>query len=245
MVSSGEARASPRSVVQRATPWRCAISATFSALRPTRMGSTSTREPSDSSTPPWSRMARMERTRCCRYPIRPVMPFMMMPSVVAMVLPLWKALTRTVVGQVGPAQPRRSALEYACSAPAHSLSAHVRSPGSGTARGGVTKNDLALDPSTARRGGGPLRDHGHRLGADLLQRQAHRGQRRGDVAEGRDVVEAGQCDVLGEPQPPRTAGRDGAYRHDVVHGEHALDVRCGVEELSHGGVPAVAREVAV
>src|SRR4051794_19254495 len=55
-------------------------SCSFAALRPTMIGSTWIRDPSGSSTPPWSRIARIDRTRCWRYPIRPVMPFITMPS---------------------------------------------------------------------------------------------------------------------------------------------------------------------
>ena len=36
----------------------------FSALRPTRIGSGMTLSPFESVTPPWSRMAQIERTRC-------------------------------------------------------------------------------------------------------------------------------------------------------------------------------------
>ena len=58
----------------------CASAATFSALRPTRIGSGITRSPFGSATPPCSRMARIERTRCWLSPMRPVTPYMTMPS---------------------------------------------------------------------------------------------------------------------------------------------------------------------
>ena len=55
-----------RSVVQCSTPCRRASSATLASLRPTRIGSTVTRVPSGRVTPPWSRMGRIERSRCWR-----------------------------------------------------------------------------------------------------------------------------------------------------------------------------------
>jgi hypothetical protein len=81
MVSPGLAIAPSRSVVQRATPCSFASAATFSALRPTRTGSSCTLEPSESVTPPSARIATTERIRCWFMPMRPVTPFMMMPRV--------------------------------------------------------------------------------------------------------------------------------------------------------------------
>src|SRR5262249_32053853 len=51
----------------------------FSALRPIRIGSGIALSPLDRLTPPWARIATMERIRCWFIPMRPVMPFMMMP----------------------------------------------------------------------------------------------------------------------------------------------------------------------
>src|SRR6266851_1482346 len=78
--SSGFLSASSRSVVQRSTPCSAASFFSFSALRPTRIGSGITRVPSASSTPPSLRMAMTERARCWFVPMRPVTPFMMTPS---------------------------------------------------------------------------------------------------------------------------------------------------------------------
>ena len=80
-VSFGFFSAAARSVVERAMPYCLASAAIFSALRPTRIGSGITRSPFGSATPPCSRIARIERTRCWFSPMRPVTPFMMMPSV--------------------------------------------------------------------------------------------------------------------------------------------------------------------
>src|SRR5688500_13514474 len=80
-VSVGFFSAAARSVVERATPYCLASAAIFSALRPTRIGSGITRSPFGNATPPWLRMAMIERTRCWFSPMRPVTPFMMMPSV--------------------------------------------------------------------------------------------------------------------------------------------------------------------
>src|SRR6266705_3706221 len=78
--SSGFPSASSRSVVQRPTPCSAASFFSFSGLRPTRIGSGITRVPSASRTPPSSRIAMTERAKCWFVPIRPVTPFMMMPS---------------------------------------------------------------------------------------------------------------------------------------------------------------------
>src|SRR6266851_1338231 len=78
--SSGFLSASSRSVVQRSTPCSAASFFSFSALRPTRMGSGITCVPSASRTPPSLRMAMTERARCWFVPMRPVTPFMMTPS---------------------------------------------------------------------------------------------------------------------------------------------------------------------
>src|ERR1043165_9720160 len=69
-----------RSVVQRVMPWALASFCKRSALRPTRIGSGITRSPFFSATPPWSRMAQIERIRCWFMPMRPAPPLMMMPS---------------------------------------------------------------------------------------------------------------------------------------------------------------------
>src|ERR1700694_3004188 len=79
-VSSGFLSASSRSMVQRSTPCSAASFFSFSALRPTRIGSGITRVPSASRTPPSLRIAITERARCWFVPMRPVTPFMTMPS---------------------------------------------------------------------------------------------------------------------------------------------------------------------
>src|SRR5438132_7383604 len=79
-VSSLFANAVFRSVDQRVTPLARARSLSLSALRPTRIGSGITRRPSARRTPPSARMAQIERMRCWLVPIRPVTPFMMIPS---------------------------------------------------------------------------------------------------------------------------------------------------------------------
>src|SRR5260221_4936709 len=78
--SSGFPSASSRSVVQRSTPCSAASFFSFSALRPTRIGSGITRGPSPSRPPPSLRIAMTERARCWFVPMRPVTPFMMTPS---------------------------------------------------------------------------------------------------------------------------------------------------------------------
>src|SRR6266702_79451 len=83
--SSGFLSASSRSVVQRSTPWSIASFLSFSALRPTRIGSGITRVPSASCTPPSWRMAITERARCWFMPMRPVTPFMMTPSLCSLI----------------------------------------------------------------------------------------------------------------------------------------------------------------
>nr|KEP24564.1 hypothetical protein DA06_06110 [Georgenia sp. SUBG003] len=75
MSTDGSAITASGSVDHDATSCRPASSRSFSSLRPTRTGSTCTRPPSSSSAPPASRIARTDRTRCWRYPIRPVTPF--------------------------------------------------------------------------------------------------------------------------------------------------------------------------
>ena len=79
-VSFLSASAASRSVVKRVRPCALASAASFSSLRPTRIGSGITRSPLASATPPSLRMATIERTRCWFVPMRPVTPFMMMPS---------------------------------------------------------------------------------------------------------------------------------------------------------------------
>ncbi len=69
-----------RSVLHRSMPCRSAMARSFCADRPTSTGSGMMREPSGSSTPPSLRMARTDLVRCWRYPMRPVTPFMAIPS---------------------------------------------------------------------------------------------------------------------------------------------------------------------
>src|SRR5262245_43807228 len=98
-VSFLSASALSRSVVKRATPCALASSASLASLRPTRIGSGITLSPLPSSTPPSLRMATMERTRCWLVPMRPVTPFMMMPSrCTAMPLPPLVSLAPVTVG---------------------------------------------------------------------------------------------------------------------------------------------------
>src|SRR6266542_1001094 len=80
MVSLGSANAWSRSVVQRSMPWRSASARSLSSLRPTRTGSGQIMRPSRVGTPPCSRMATIDRTRCWLVPMRPVTPFMITPS---------------------------------------------------------------------------------------------------------------------------------------------------------------------
>src|SRR6266545_672418 len=79
-VSSLFLSAALRSVVQRVMPCAFASCSTLAALRPTRIGSGMTRSPFLSATPPCARIATIERIRCWFIPMRPVTPFMMMPS---------------------------------------------------------------------------------------------------------------------------------------------------------------------
>src|SRR5262249_17286883 len=78
-VSSGLFSAASRSVVNRVSPCALASAASFSELRPTRMGSGMTRSPFLSATPPWARIAAIDGIRCWFMPMRPVTPFMMRP----------------------------------------------------------------------------------------------------------------------------------------------------------------------
>ncbi len=59
---------------------RRASASILSASRPTRIGSGIRRSPFASATPPWARMAQIERTRCWLKPMRPVTPCMMRPK---------------------------------------------------------------------------------------------------------------------------------------------------------------------
>src|SRR5712691_3035912 len=79
-VSSRFLSAALRSLVQRVSPCALANCASFASLRPRRIGSGITRSPFLSATPPCARMATIERIRCWFIPMRPVTPFMMMPS---------------------------------------------------------------------------------------------------------------------------------------------------------------------
>src|SRR6185503_13191755 len=72
--------AASRSVVERSMPYCRASAASFSALRPTNIGSGITRSPFGSLTPPCARIATIERTRCWLSPMRPVTPTITMPS---------------------------------------------------------------------------------------------------------------------------------------------------------------------
>src|SRR6478752_7134911 len=78
-VSSRFLSAALRSLVQRVSPCAFANCASFALLRPRRIGSGITRSPFLSTTPPWARVARIERIKCWFMPMRPVTPFMMMP----------------------------------------------------------------------------------------------------------------------------------------------------------------------
>src|ERR1700724_2158766 len=69
-----------RSVVQRAMPFALASCASLASLRPTRIGSGITLSPFLRATPPAARIATIERIKCWFMPMRPVTPFMMMPS---------------------------------------------------------------------------------------------------------------------------------------------------------------------
>src|SRR4030095_3242254 len=78
-VSSLFCKALSRSVPQRSIFQVRARASIFSALRPIRIGSGMTLSPLESVTPPWSRIATMERIRCWFMPMRPVTPCMMIP----------------------------------------------------------------------------------------------------------------------------------------------------------------------
>src|SRR2546421_8495509 len=79
--SSGFARQSLRSVLQRSIPCACASARSLFSFRPTRIGLGMSTSPSGSETPPCSRIAAIERMRCWLVPMRPVTPFMMIPTV--------------------------------------------------------------------------------------------------------------------------------------------------------------------
>ncbi len=78
-IAIGSASAASRSVVHGGSPARAASASSFAALRPTSSGSGMIAVPSASRTPPCSRMATIDRSRCWFVPMRPVTPFMMMP----------------------------------------------------------------------------------------------------------------------------------------------------------------------
>ena len=80
----------------------------------------------------------------------------------------------------------------------------------GPARGPAAPGRRAVSRASVR---GPV--------AQLLQREMHRRQRRDQVAQRLDVVEAGHGHVVGDPQPTLAQGRHRADGHDVVAGEHA------------------------
>src|SRR3954454_16954479 len=109
-VSSGFLSAALRSVVQRVTPFAFASCASFASLRPTRIGSGITRSPLRSGTPPWARIATIERIRCWFIPMRPVTPFMMMPrrccAISSLPLPCISTDTETRTPRASPAVPQ-------------------------------------------------------------------------------------------------------------------------------------------
>src|SRR5262245_23926199 len=100
-VSSRFLSAALRSLVQRVSPCAFAKWASLALLRPTRIGSGITRSPFLSARPPCARMARIERIKCWFMPMRPVTPFMMMPSrcCAISVLPFIPAVLPTVLDQ--------------------------------------------------------------------------------------------------------------------------------------------------
>ena len=67
-------------VVKRSRPCSSASARSFASLRPTSSGSGQIGRPSGPWTPPCSRIARIERTRCWFVPMRPVTPFMAIPT---------------------------------------------------------------------------------------------------------------------------------------------------------------------
>src|SRR6478609_9072515 len=81
MSIDSSASTASRSVDHSVRPCCAASASNAWARRPTSTGSGQSTWPSPRSRPPCSRIARIERTRCCRYPIRPVTPFMAMRTV--------------------------------------------------------------------------------------------------------------------------------------------------------------------
>ena len=73
--------ASSRFVPKRAMPWARASASILPASRPINIGSGITLSPPASNTPPWARMAQIERIRCWFMPMRPVTPCITMPRV--------------------------------------------------------------------------------------------------------------------------------------------------------------------
>src|SRR5690349_24826459 len=94
--------AASRSVVERSMPYCRASAASFSALRPTNIGSGITRSPFGTLTPPCARIATIERTRCWLSPMRPVTPTITMPS-----LRTAKACSRSAV-QPAPREAKQA-----------------------------------------------------------------------------------------------------------------------------------------
>src|SRR5690625_3191763 len=220
------------SVVQWATSWRSAISRTACSRRPTRTGSTWTRLPSSSTTPPASRIGRIDRTRCWRYPIRPVTPFIAMRRVrVVMCSPVRRGGRR--------ARARECAFQPSETRPG--LSRTEGAPGLRTSGRGVPEHDLAADGDEPRIALLAERQRGHPA-ADVDHVDADRRERRGDVAERGDVVEAGEREVAWHGGAGLARRGHRPERHDVVDGEHELDVEVAAEELAHGRVTAVADE---
>ena len=102
MSTVGSLMTASRSVVHSGTLCSSASSRILASLRPTRIGSTWTLVPSSRVNPPASRIGRMERSRCWRYPIRPVMPFMAMRIVFVskpMCPPLMSAVMLELIGK--------------------------------------------------------------------------------------------------------------------------------------------------
>ena len=78
--SRGRPEPASRSVLQRSMPCLARQRLQLAAFRPTRIGSGMSRVAVGEGTPPWLRMATIERMRCWFVPIRPVTPFMITPT---------------------------------------------------------------------------------------------------------------------------------------------------------------------
>lgn len=79
--------------------------------------------------------------------------------------------------------------------------------------------------------------------AQIRDPHAHRAQCRRDITGNRDIVEAGQRDVLRHAHAGFTEGTEAAHRHDVVGGEHGPRASLSCQQLVTGAIAGFLGEV--